>query len=115
MGTKPILTAIDVPGLIKWVTQPEKKGSVSKNIRQTSHPLLQVTGGYMTQLSPHLPMLLIFGQNFTGFYSDESDGAYTQQIRPFYIYDSGKDLYVVPASQWRKILPIVVEISMSSL
>lgn len=95
MGTKSTLTAIDVPGLIKWVMQSRKKDTACKHIRQTSNPLLQVTGGYMSQVSPHLPMLLIFGQNFTGLYRDGSNGAYTQQVRTFNILDNGTDLYVV--------------------
>ncbi len=94
MGTKSTLSAIDVPGLIHWVTCPKKKGSAARRIRQITHPLLQVTGGYMDQTAPHLPTLLIFGQNFTGLYHDDSNGAYTQQVRSFRILDNGKALYV---------------------
>src|ERR1700722_2401775 len=46
-NTKTTLTAIDIPGLIKWVINPSKGISAVRHIRQTSHPLLQVTGGYM--------------------------------------------------------------------
>lgn len=95
MTTKSTLTAIDVPGLIGWVTHPSSPRSAVQFIRQTSHPLLQVTGGYMSQVGPHYPVLLIFGQNFTGRYRDGSNGAYTQQVRSFSILDNGKNLYVV--------------------
>jgi hypothetical protein len=96
MNTKTTLTAIDVPGLIKWVIHPHHKGRAAKHVRQTTHPLLQVTGGYMAQTGSHSPVLLIFGQNFTGFYSDSSNGAYTQQVRTFRIVDNDDDFYIVP-------------------
>ncbi len=95
MGTKPTLTAIDIPGLIHWVTHPDSSGTAAKQIRQTTDPLVQVTGGYMAQVSPHTPTLLIFGQNFTGFYSDSSNGDYTQQVRAFTILDNGQTLHVL--------------------
>jgi len=95
MGTKAFLTAIDVPGLVDWVISAQTFASTY--IRQTSHPLLQVTGGYMNSIGPHHPILLIFGQNFSGFYRDNSNGDYTQQVRSFLILDNGKDLYVAPA------------------
>lgn len=99
MNTKPTLTAINVPGLITWVTNPEKKGSASKYIRQTVDPLLQVTGGYMNQTDPHEPTLLIFGQNFTGLYRGGSNGIYTNQVRAFHIIDDGKKLKIVACEQ----------------
>jgi hypothetical protein len=40
------------------------------------------------------PTLLIFGQNFQGFYNSSSNGAYTQQVRRFDIFDDGKRLGV---------------------
>ncbi|MFI5334412.1 MAG: hypothetical protein ACHQT8_04500 [Chlamydiales bacterium] len=97
-STKSTLTAIDVPGLMGWVEKG--KSSAAKNIRQTSHPLLQVTGGFLTRASLHQPFLLIFGQNFPGFYSSASNGFYTQQVRPFRIIDNGTDLYVKPEKQF---------------
>lgn len=96
MSTKITLSALDVPGLIKWVTHPKRHGTAAKHIRQTTDPLLQVTGGYMDQVEPNFPTLLIFGQNFTGFYNDNSNGAYTQQVRNFRIVDNGDEFYVVP-------------------
>lgn len=92
MGTKSVLTAIDIPGIINWVIKG--KGSVAKNIRQITHPLLQVTGGFMDQPSPHMETLLIFGQNFAGFYNDSSNGEYTQQVRKFRILDNGDTLHI---------------------
>lgn len=97
-GTKSTLTAIDIPGLIGWV-QGGKKSAV-QSIRQTSHPLIQVAGGYLTQVSPHQPFLLAFGENYTGASVLSSDGVYTQQIRPFRIIDNGRELYVKPEKQF---------------
>lgn len=94
-STKSVLTAIDIPGFIKWVIDPSDESAV-KHIRQTSHPLLQVTGGYMTAVNPHLTSLLVFGQNFKGFYTVDSNGDYTQQVRCFQIIDNEGKLYVQP-------------------
>jgi hypothetical protein len=99
METKSVLTAIDLPRLIKWV-KGKKKASAAKSIRQVSHPLLQVTGGVMWQFNPHQPALLCFGQNFSGSYvNTTSNGDYTCQIRPFQIIDTGKKLSIYPYPQ----------------
>lgn len=95
-STKSVLTAIDLRGLIKWVISPSADDSAVKHIRQTSHPLLQVTGGFMTSVDPHLTSLLIFGQNFPGFYNTNSNGNYTDQVRCFQIVDNNNDLYIQP-------------------
>lgn len=92
-STKDVLTSVDVPGLIHWVTHQDCDKPLSCHIKQISNPLFQVTGGYMCQFRHH-PTLLIFGQNFTGFYYDGSNGDYTQQIRRFHIIDKGDDLAV---------------------
>lgn len=102
MNTKPHISAIDVPGIIHWVTHPTSKGSAASHIRQTSHPLLQVTGGYMGFINPHLETLLIFGQNFQGYYTETSNGDYTEQVRSFRIFDSGSDLVVQPIKAFPK-------------
>ena len=98
--TKSVLTAIDVPSLVKWVKQGPNSKSVAKCIRQVSHPLLQVTGGVMRQANGHQPFLLGLGQNFVGSYIDTtSNGIYTYQIRPFQVLDTGKTLTVQPYTQ----------------
>ncbi len=91
-GTKQTLTAIDLPKFIKWVKTG--KGSAAAAIRQTSHPWMQVTGGYMAIYNNHLQGMLIFGQNFDGVYTPASNGQYTQQVRNFQIIDTGKTLSV---------------------
>jgi hypothetical protein len=96
--TKSSLTAIDVPGLISWVEGGQK--SAAESIRQTFHPLMQVAGGFMTRVSKHQPFLLSFGENFTGDSVFGTDGAYTQQVRPFRIIDNGRELYVKPEKQF---------------
>lgn len=92
--TKSTLTAIDVPGLMHWVVKPSKHETAKKHIRQTSHPLLTVTGGYLGQVDAHSPFLLIFGQNFKGYYFDGGNGDYTNQVRRLRIIDDGSHLEV---------------------
>jgi hypothetical protein len=94
MSTKPAMTAIDVPNLIKWVKNPEKSKSASKCVRTTFDPLCQVTGGVMLQSNEHQPYLLAFGQNFDGNYTTATNGSYSQQIRKIQIIDNGRDLAV---------------------
>lgn len=94
MGTKSTLTAIDIHKMMQWVI--EGKSSAKKAIRQISHPLLQVTGGFLSQVNDHEPFLLILGQNFSGFYRGESNGEYTEQIRPFWLNDDGNTLSILP-------------------
>lgn len=92
-GTKPVFTAINLPGIVDWVTQPGNPNhSVVKNIRQIYNPIFQITGGKMAKLG-NLTQL-VFGQNFTGVYTDNSNGEYSQQVRQFEIKDSGGQLYV---------------------
>lgn len=92
-STKDVLSAIDVPGLMHWVTDPSSGESAVQYIRQISHPLFQVTGGEMAQIK-NGPTLLVFGQNFTGYYHDTSNGQYTLQVRRFNIIDNGTELSV---------------------
>lgn len=92
-GTKDILTAIDIKGLIKWVSNPKPNNYASQYIRQIQDPIFQVTGGVMGQIKNN-PMLLMFGQNFAGFYQDGSNGEYTNQVRRFCIIDNGKSLSI---------------------
>lgn len=97
--TYDVLTAIDVPGLINWVTKQLPGDTAAKHIRQISSPpkhegLFQVTGGAMFQVGKR-PTLLILGQDFEGFYSTPSEvQVYTKQIRRFHILDDGKNLSV---------------------
>lgn len=96
-STKDVLTAINIPGLMRWVINPGQhclcKEPAAKSIRQIRHPIFQVTGGYMSRMQDH-STLLVFGQNFEGVYTDGSNGAYTQQVRRFRIIDDGKKLAV---------------------
>jgi hypothetical protein len=91
--TKNTLTAIDIPDIIQWVINPKKGQLASKSIRQINNPVFQVTGGYMDKTA-FGDTLLIFGQNFAGQYTNNSDGIYTQQIRKFKIEDKGNKLEV---------------------
>ncbi len=91
-STKPLLTAIDLAGIIAWAEQKTIKPA-SKYIRQTSDNAFQVTGGVMAKIDDN-PTLLVFGQNFEGYYQPGSNGDYTRQVRRFTIDDNGKKLRV---------------------
>ena len=92
-GTKPVLTAINLPGIVDWVMQPNNKNnSVIKNIQQIYHPIFQVTGGTMIKLGGVTQ--LIFGQNFDGVYTPNSNGAYSEQVRQFTLGNTGGQLTV---------------------
>ncbi|MCH9757468.1 MAG: hypothetical protein K0U37_09810 [Gammaproteobacteria bacterium] len=91
--TKAFLTAINLPGILQWVTEPGNSShSVIKNIRQLYNPVFQITGGKMYKLG-HITQL-IFGQNFTGIYTDGSNGVYSEQVRQFEIKEANGQLAV---------------------
>lgn len=92
-GTKPILTAINLQGIVNWVTQPGNPSySVANSMTQMTNPIFQITGGEMYKLGN--TMQLVFGQNFTGEYQDGSNGDYSQQVRQFQVSNSGGQLSV---------------------
>ncbi|HTS17149.1 MAG TPA: hypothetical protein VMP11_06215 [Verrucomicrobiae bacterium] len=92
--TKPALTAINIPGLIHWVTAPTNGETAAQYIRQTFNPLFQITGGAMLQPSPK-HALLVFGQDFEGAATVTSDGTYSEQVRQFRIVTKGTNLSIV--------------------
>jgi hypothetical protein len=93
MSTKSVFTAINLDGLVEWVTNPGNSNqSVSNNIRQMEHPIFQVTGGEMLHLGDVIN--LVFGQNFTGVYNPGTSGVYSEQVRRFKIRDAGGQLSV---------------------
>lgn len=118
-STKDVLTAIDVAGLMHWVENPFPGETAAQHIRQISHPIFRITGGYMDRVGNH-PTLLIYGQDFEGFYFDPvSNGIYSNQVRRFDIIDNGVDLAVkldtarpdVPNPNYRRrdlnVVPVV--------
>jgi hypothetical protein len=96
-STKDCLTAIHIPGLVKWVEDTDESSHspviLSNYINQIFDPIFQVTGGLMTR-SGHHDTLLIFGQNFAGYYVPETSGQYTKQIRKFRIHETNGELTV---------------------
>lgn len=97
-STKNVLTAIDLPGLVDWVLNQSEHTNLARHIRQVSDEMFRVTGGYMAQ-SGIRPTLLIFGQNFPGYYFfPNENGYYTQQVRRFYILDTGTYLSFIPVN-----------------
>lgn len=90
-GTKPVLTAFYLPGLIDWVIKGGAgNNSVIKNMRQLYNQQFQITGGRMYKLGNMTQ--LVFGQNFDGVYTDDSNGIYSQQVRQFVIKSVGGQL-----------------------
>lgn len=79
--TKNVITALYLPGIVEWVLQPEKGTTVSSNIRQIFDNTFQVTGGRLFKLGN--VMQLVFGQDFVGDYTTNSNGTYTEQVRRF--------------------------------
>jgi len=88
--TKAALTAIDVPGLMHWVTSPSTNETAAQHIRQVFDPMFQITGGVMAEARPH-HALLVFGQDFEGA-NITSEGTYSMQVRQFRIVDHGTNL-----------------------
>jgi hypothetical protein len=92
-STKTSFTVIDIPGLIRWVKDTTSTETAIQYIRQISDPFFQVTGGSMYRVDKERS-LLIFGQNFQGYYVPESNGQYTEQVRVFKIEYEDTDLKV---------------------
>ena len=85
-STKPYLTSIDIPLLMKWVMREDRSLFASDAINHLKNEIFQVTGGAMNKIEDG-PVLLMVGQNFDGQYTPASNGNYTRQIRRFDIYD----------------------------
>ncbi len=92
-STKCCFSTIDIPGLIHWVIDPYHKETAAQHILQHFDSFFQVTGGYMARVNDDLS-LLIFGQNFQGYYLPESNGTYTQQVRKFYVNNDNQKIKV---------------------
>ena len=76
------------------MTEPNNPAhSVVKNIRQIYHPIFQIAGGQMFKSGD--VTRLIFGQNMTGVYTPNSNGAYSQQVRQFKLTDAFGQFSVV--------------------
>jgi hypothetical protein len=99
--TKNALTAIDIPGLMHWVINPSHGETAAEHIRQIFDDIFKVTGGYMQKIKGDHPTLLVMGQEFEGFYNDQSQQPpafqkYSRQVRRFHIHDNGKHLSFTP-------------------
>jgi len=84
------LAAIDLPGITNWVINGT--GSAADSIRSIHDDAFRVTGGAMCEMNGR--MHLVFGQNFTGGYNPNANGAYSKQVRSFDIVDDGTDLSI---------------------
>ncbi len=89
--TFPVLSAIDIPGMINAVIQ---NTSIVPHIRQLTDTLFQVCGGEMDKLGGKT--YLCFGHNFQGRYSDPPSPLFTQVYSPwvkkFRLLDDGVNL-----------------------
>lgn len=81
MTTKPVLTALNLPGIINWVQTGSSINNIANNIKQIYNPIFQITGGRLYNLNG--VMQLVFGQDFEGEYTPGSDGIYSEQVRRF--------------------------------
>ncbi|MGH8047088.1 MAG: hypothetical protein ACREKL_07565 [Chthoniobacterales bacterium] len=88
------LTALDLAGVVDWVVN--SNGTLISHLRQTSDPLLRVTGGQMNVIGGRT--FLTFGQDFEGPYNTGANGNYTMQVRAFDIVDNGVTLSIVNPS-----------------
>ena len=93
-GTFDTLSAIDLPGIVEWVTSGT--GQAADYIRQIRDPVVKVTGGGMYTIVGRTH--LVFGQDFDGVYTPQSNGHYTRQVRSFDIIDDGVNLSIANAT-----------------
>lgn len=93
--TKPALTAINVAGLMHWVTAPRNGETAAQYIRTVFNPIFQMSGGTLIQL-PTRQFLLTFGEGFEGTVGAATTGTYSGQIRRFVLRDNLRTLTVVP-------------------
>jgi hypothetical protein len=89
------LTALDLASVVSWV----KNGapSLATHIRQTSNAALKVTGGELHIVNGRA--LLVFGQDFEGPYTPNSNGVYTKLVSAFDIVDDGSTLSIANLTQ----------------
>jgi hypothetical protein len=93
MLTQPLATVIDVDATIAAIVNGTTAG---KSIRQTkTNALFQVAGGELLQKND--TFYLVFGQNFGGFYTPDTNGDYTFETRWFQL-DTSTDPVDVKAS-----------------
>lgn len=92
--TKNTLTAINIPGLIHWVTHPFRNETAAQYIHTITNSAFQITGGFLTKVENN-PFLLVFGHDFEGtYFFGPYSQVYSQQVRRFHIKNNGKKLSV---------------------
>ncbi len=94
--TYPILSVINIKGLIKWVEHPKSNLTAFDNIIQLNNHIFQITGGSMSLIKGKF--LLIFGQTFSGSYTFNDPPTfiqtYSEQVRKFKLYKKQDQYYV---------------------
>lgn len=76
-----------------WVTTQTPGETAAQHMLQISNPIFKVTGGEMYRIEDE-STLLVFGQDFEGFYEDGATQEYTYQVRRFKISYTGTTLSV---------------------
>jgi len=94
IGTKDTLTEVNLDKVMDWAAGDTLQ--LSRALRQITHPLLQVTSGFLFQANNHEPFLLMLGQKAPGLCHSDPNGHCTMQIRPFWLNDSGGNLSIIP-------------------
>ena len=107
--TYPIMSIIDLKGLIRWVRDPESNLTAVSSISQLNNSIFQITGGSMSLLNDQF--LLVFGQNFMGNYSFNDPPTFVQkysnQVRKFQLLEMEGKYSVEKASHY----PIVPDLN----
>ena len=83
------LSAIDLPGIIRWVKAPAGTETTlaSDHIQQIADSYFQVTGGGLERIGDEFQ--LVFGQDYPGRYRPNFNGTYTRCVRRFKLEGSG--------------------------
>jgi hypothetical protein len=94
--TLPYITAVDLPALIKMVTE-NQTSMPANSMRQVMDSSLAVTGGELSAIDKTVH--LVFGWNFSTPPGPPGPGdRYTHQVRTFTYKDDGKALTISPVT-----------------
>ncbi len=100
--TKAALSAINIPGLMHWVTNPSPGETAAQYLSSVSNAIFQESGGVMMVGSPG-NMLLAFGEDFEGAVQFAT-GTYSGQVRRFSVKNTNGVLSFTPKRRCRRLL-----------
>ena len=93
--TKDALTAVNIPGLMHWVTNPSPGETAAEHLSTVFNSIFQESGGVMMTGSSGT-MLLAFGEDFEGAVTASSTGTYSGQVRHFSVRYANGTLSFAP-------------------